>query len=172
MAKADYHLVIEAVRGELKRADKDEGIEIHSFEFSTEVPKDMTTGMARGRRRYSDVKFRKILDKSSPALQQMLAQHAEIKTATLTCQKAGDSGVMLEYYKVVWSNAYVSSYHISGENRPDEFGPIPRDEFTLNFNKVEFTYTMQASKGGKAGSTSFADELNNEAAPGYRADKR
>ena len=161
MAQTDYRLVIDSVRGELKRTgQQNEGIDIHSFEYSTDAPHDAATGQATGRRRYSDVTFTKLLDKASPMLQLMLAQHSKIRKATLTCCKAGDHGEMLKYYEVIWTDAYISSYRVRGEDAGDEFGAIPRDEFTMNFRKIEVNYTLQTSKGSSAGSTSFADELN------------
>lgn len=160
MAHTDYRLTIDSVRGELRRTAQNEGMEIQSFEYSADAPHDAATGQATGRRRYSDVTFAKLLDKSSPMLQLMLSHHSKIRKATLTCYKAGDGGDMLKYYEVIWSDAYISSYRIRGEDRGDEFGALPRDEFTLNFRKVEVNYTMQTAQGGSAGSTSFADELN------------
>jgi type VI secretion system secreted protein Hcp len=165
MAQTDYRLTIDRVRGELKRTQQNEGLEILSFQFSTDAPHDAATGQATGRRRYSDVTFTKLLDKSSPVLQLMLAQHSKIRKATLTCYKAGDHGEMLKYYEVAWSDAFISSYRVRGADMKDEYGALPREEFTLNFRKIEVNYSLQASLGGSLGSTSFSDELNsNDAA--------
>jgi type VI secretion system secreted protein Hcp len=161
MSKTDYRLTIDSVRGELKRpTTQPEAIEVLSFEFSADAPHDAATGQATGRRRYSDVTFTKLVDKSSPMLQTMLAQHSNIRKATLTCFKAGDHGELLKFYEVSWSDAFISSYRVRGQFLPDEFAALPRDEFTINFRKIEVKYTVQASLGGSAGDTMFTDELN------------
>ena len=160
MSKTDYHLTIDSVRGELKRNAQAESIEIISFEYNADSPHDAGSHEPSGRRRYSDVTFTKLLDRSSPILQTMLSQHSKIKKATLTCFKAGDHGEMLKYYEVSWSDAFVSSYRVRGEKLTDEFGSLPREEFSINFRKIEVTYILQASHGGSAGGTVFIDEFD------------
>lgn len=159
MPNTDYHLLIEGVRGEFKRDGKDEGIEIQRFEFGAQVARDGASGQARQRRRYTDVKFNKVLDRASPTLQTMLATNAKIKKATLSVHKAAGDKRLL-YYKVILSDAYVSFYNVVGEDSEDRFGSIPRDEFCINFRKIEVEYTKQSQEGDKDGGVSFSDTLD------------
>ena len=39
--------------------------------------------------------------------------------ATLTCFRAGDNGQAQEYYKVVWSDVYISTYKVHGHETGD-----------------------------------------------------
>ena len=158
MATTDYHLVIESVRGETKRPTGDNGLDILRFEYAVDVARDAASGTASGRRRYSDVKFQKIIDQSSPTILQMLAQNRKIGKATLTCRKSG--GQALDYYKVVLSDGYISSYKVVGASMTDEFGAIPREEFCINFRKIDVEYTKQNAKGGPDGTVNFSDALN------------
>ena len=158
MGKTDYRLRIDAVRGESKRLEN--GIDILSFEFSTDNTHDAMTGQAHGRRRYSDVTFTKIVDQASPVIQALLARNAMIKKATLTCQKMGADRTMFCYYELILSDAVISYYKLRGQELADEFGPIPREEFKINFGKIEVNYTLQGTKGSGEGSTSFSDELH------------
>jgi len=158
MATTDYHLIIESIRGETKRPTGDDGMDILRFELAADVVRDGMTGQAQGRRRYTDMKFHKILDKASPTIMQMLAQNAKIRKATLTCRKTG--GHALEYYKIVLSDAYIASYKVVGADFKDEFGAIPREEFTINYRKIDVEYTKQNDKGGADGTVNFSDSLN------------
>jgi type VI secretion system Hcp family effector len=159
MSSTDYKLVIESVRGEMKRKDTEEGLDIQRFEFSAEVARDGASGSARQRRRYSDVKFFKLVDRASPTIQTMLATNSKIKTATLSCHK-GDGRKRLLYYKVTLHDAYISSYKIVGTDFQDEYGAIPRDEFSMNFRKIDIEYTKQNQAGDADGTVSFTDQLD------------
>ncbi len=159
MAKTDYVLEIDSVRGETKRGGKNQLIEIREFEFSTLVPQDGATGEATGRRRYSNVTFRKVVDSSSPILQQMLATHSKIRKATLTLSKTGTNKESFKYYKLIVSEGYISSYRILGKHIEDEFGAIPRDEFAINFKKIVVDYMVQANSGASDGNLSFIDDI-------------
>ena len=159
MSGTNYHLTIESVRGEMKRDQKDHGIEVMTFEFSSSVARDGASGQGKQRRQYTDVKFTKLVDRASPTLQSMLATNSKIKTATLVARKAaGDTA--LEFYKLVLTDGYISSYKIMGADFQDQWGAIPRDEFSINFRKIEVTYVKQDQKGNADGSVMFADEVN------------
>jgi len=163
MMQTNYQLTIESVRGEMKRDGKTDQIEVRSFEFGVEVARDGASGQASQRRRYTDVTFTKLVDRSSPSIQQLLATNGKIKKATLTVEKAGDKdadGKPLIYYRLILSDAYISSYKICGEELDDEFGTIPRDEFSINFRKIDVEYTEQHRSGGGAGAVMFSDELD------------
>jgi type VI secretion system secreted protein Hcp len=159
MASCDYKLVIESVRGEMKREGTHDGIDVQRFEFGAEVARDGASGLARQRRRYSDVKFTKLVDRASPTLQSMLATNTKIRKATLSCYK-GDGDKRLLFYQVTLSDAYISAYRIIGEDFRDEFGAIPRDEFSINFRKIDVDYTKQNNKGDADGTISFSDQLD------------
>ena len=159
MSSTDYELVIESVRGEMRRDGADNKIDIQKFEFETHVAREGASGVSRMRRQYTDVTFTKLLDRASPTLQSMLATNSVIKTATLKVYKAAGDQRLL-YYKLILSDGYISSYKIVGEHLHDEYGAIPRDEFSINFRKIEVDYTKQAQEGGGSGSVSFTDTLD------------
>jgi len=123
------------------------------------LPVDGASGSARQRRRYSDIKFHKLVDRASPSIQTMLATNAKIKKATLSVFK-GDGDKRLLFYKVTLTDAYISSYKIVGMDFEDKFGALPRDEFTINFRKIDVDYTKQNQKGDADGTVSFSDQLD------------
>ncbi len=158
MAETDFELKIESVKGEMKRNTGD-GIQILRFEFGAEAARDGASGAAKQRRTYTDVKFSKLTDRASPTILSMLATNSKIRTATLTAKKAaGDK--RLVFYKVILSDGYISSYKIVGADFEDKFGSLPRDEFTINFRKIQVEYVPQGQGGDRDGGVVFMDEIN------------
>jgi type VI secretion system secreted protein Hcp len=152
----NYILNIESVRGETKRDGKDDLIEVLSFEYGISAAHFQGEGSAK-RRKYTNVRFRKLVDRSSVVIQQMLATNSKIRQATLTLSKAG--GEELIFYKVVLKDAYIASYKILGEDFPDEFRALPKDEFEISFRRIEIEYEEQNNQGLKAGHVSFVDDI-------------
>ena len=64
--------------------------------------------------------------------------------ATLTCRKAG-----FEFVKIRLDDLLVSSYDIGG----DDSAEAPTDQFSLNFVKIDFLYSVQRT--GETVETSF-----------------
>ena len=156
MASSNYILKIESVRGETRRNGKDDLIEVLSFEYG--VSAGHFQGEATSKRRnYTNVRFTKLIDRSSVGILQMLATNSKIRQATLSLSKAG--GDELIFYKIVLKDAYIVSYKIRGEDLPDEFRSMPRDEFEISFRRIEVEYEEQDEKGLKGGLVSFTDDI-------------
>jgi type VI secretion system secreted protein Hcp len=81
------------------------------------------------------------------------ANGEHIKKAVLTCRKAGKE--QQEYLKVTFSDILVSSYQ-SGGNGGD---PLPLEQISLNFAKVEFEYKEQKADGTLAGAIKTGYDL-------------
>ena len=156
MASTNYILKIESIRGETKRDGKDDLIEVLSFEYGISAGHFQGEGSSK-RRKYTNIRFRKLVDRSSVVIQQMLATNSKIRQATLTLSKAG--GDELIFYKVVLKDAYIVSYKIHGEDFPDEFRALPKDEFEISFRRIEIEYEQQNERGLKEGHVSFMDDI-------------
>ncbi len=156
MASSNYILKIESIRGETRRNGKDDLIEVLSFEYG--VSAGHFQGEATSKRRnYTNVRFTKLIDRSSVGILQMLATNSKIRQATLSLSKAG--GDELIFYKIVLKDAYIVSYKIRGEDLPDEFRSMPRDEFEISFRRIEVEYESQNEEGLKGGLVSFTDDI-------------
>jgi type VI secretion system secreted protein Hcp len=153
----NYILKIESVRGETKREGKDDLIEVLSFEYGISAGHFQGEGSSK-RRKYTNVRFRKLVDRSSVVIQQMLATNSKIRQATLTLSKAGGEEELI-FYKVVLKDAYIVSYKVHGEDIYDEFRAFPKDEFEISFRRIEIEYEEQNNKGLKAGHVSFMDDI-------------
>ena len=156
MASTNFTLEIESVRGETTRHGKEDIIEVQSFEYGISTGHFQGEGNAK-RRNYTNVRFTKLIDRSSVGIQQMLATNSKIRQATLRLSKAG--GDELIFYKVILKDAYIVSYKLHGEDLPDKFRSFPREEFEISFRRIEVEYEEQNEKGLKAGQVSFADDI-------------
>lgn len=156
MASTNYILKIESIRGETKRDGKDDLIEVLSFEYGISAGHFQGEGSSK-RRKYTNIRFRKLVDRSSVVIQQMLATNSKIRQATLTLSKAG--GDELIFYKVVLKDAYIVSYKVHGEDFSDEFRALPKDEFEISFRRIEIEYEQQNNRGLKEGHVSFIDDI-------------
>jgi type VI secretion system secreted protein Hcp len=74
------------------------------------------------------------------------AQGDHIKSAILTCRKAGKD--QQEFLKVTMSDVLVSSYQTGGSGGD----VIPTDQISLNFAKIEHEYKEQDNTGKVTGS--------------------
>lgn len=72
-------------------------------------------------------------------------QGRHLQRATLTCRKAG-----FEFLKIKLDDVIISSYQTGGDAETDD---RPEDQFSLNFVKIDFLYSVQRT--GKTVETSF-----------------
>jgi type VI secretion system secreted protein Hcp len=86
------------------------------------------------------------MDKSSPVLMIACSTGQHFKKATLTARKAG--GGQQEYLKVTMEDLLVTSYQVGGSSGGD---PVPIDQISMNFTKLEMVYKEQKPDGSLGG---------------------
>lgn len=147
MAVVDYFLKIDGIQGESQDKTHKGEIEITSWSWgATQTGTSAIGGGAgAGRVDMSDFRLAKLVDKASPSLMLACAQGAHIKTAVLTCRKAGKE--QQEYLKITFSDLLVSSFKTDGSSAD----VIPAEQVSLNFSKVEFEYKEQKPDGTLGG---------------------
>ena len=148
MATVDYFLKIDGVDGE-STDDKHKGeIELSSFSFGSTNSGSFSSGGGGGSGKVvlQDFHFVKKVDKSSAKLFTASCTGEHLKTATLTCRKAGKD--QQEFLKIILSPVLVSSFQGGGSTGADI---IPMDQVALNFGKVEFKYKEQKPDGTLGG---------------------
>jgi len=148
MAMVDYFLKIDGIPGESLDSKHKEEIEIESFSWGETQTGTASHGggMGAGRIAMQDFHFTMRVNKASPKLFLSCAQGAHIKSAILTCRKAGKE--QQEYLKVTFSDILVSSFQTGGSAGGDV---VPMDQISLNFTKVEFEYKEQKPDGTLGG---------------------
>jgi type VI secretion system secreted protein Hcp len=143
----DYFLKIDNIPGEsMDKTHKGE-IEIESWSWGATQTGTASRGggLGAGKVDMSDFSLVKNIDKSSPSLMLACASGEHIKNASLVCRKAGKE--QQEYLKVTFSDLMVSSYQTSGSTG----SPLPVEQVSLNFSKVEINYKEQKADGSLGG---------------------
>ena len=148
MALVDYFLKIDGIQGESNDSKHKSEIEIESFSWGANQTGTASHGggMGAGRVQMQDFNFVMRVNKSSPKLMLSCANGEHIKSAILTCRKAGKE--QQEYLKVTFTDLLVSSYTTNGSGAGDV---IPMDQIALNFTKVEMEYKEQQKDGSLVG---------------------
>ena len=144
MAKVDYFLKIDGIKGESKDDKHKDQIDLESWSWGETQSGTFSGGGGGGAGKVSmqDFHFVMKMNKASPALFFACASGKHIKDATLYCRKAGES--QQEFLEVKMSDILVSSYQTGGSAHGEI---VPTDQISLNFAKIEFAYGEQDAKG-------------------------
>jgi type VI secretion system secreted protein Hcp len=145
MAIVDYFLKLDGIQGESADSKHKGEIEIDSFSWGATQSGTARSGsgMGAGKVSMQDFHFAMLVNKSSPKLMLACATGEHIKSAILTCRKAGKE--QQEYLKVTFSDILVSSYQTGGAGGNGNVVPV--DQISLNFSKIEFEYKPQKPDG-------------------------
>lgn len=146
MAQVDYFLKIEGIDGEATDSKHKNEIDVESWSWGETNSGSHSFGGGGGAGKVSmnDISFTMRVNKSSPKLLLACASGEHIKSAILTCRKAGKE--QQEYLKIKFHDLLVSSYQTGG-SRGDV---VPVDSVSINFSKIEYAYAAQNEKGGLA----------------------
>jgi len=148
MAVVDYFLKIEGIPGESQDDKHKNEIQIESFSWGESQGGSAAHGggMGAGKVLMQDFRFVMKINKASPKLMLACAQGEHIKSAILTCRKAGKD--QQEYLKITFSDLLVSSYQTGGSGNADI---VPLDQISLNYTKIEMEYKEQKPDGTLSG---------------------
>lgn len=134
----DMFLKLGDIQGESRDSKHTNEIEIESFSWGITPPPDDRSGKVS----VGDFNFTKLVDKSSPILMLSCATGKHIGEGVLTVRKAGEKP--LEFLVIKMTDILISSYQTGGSSGD----VVPADQFSLNFQKIEQTYTPQREDGG------------------------
>ena len=139
----DYFLKIEGVDGESTDGKHGGEIDIESWSWGASNSGTSAGGGGGGAGKVSmnDFHFVMRANKASPKLMLACSTGEHLKSAVLTCRKAG--GEQQEYMTIKMYDLLVSSYQTGGSNGD----VIPLDQIALNFSKIEFEYKPQKADG-------------------------
>jgi type VI secretion system secreted protein Hcp len=143
MAQVDYFLKIDGVEGESTDAKHKSEIDIESWSWGETNTGSSARGGGGGAGKVSmnDFHFVMKVNKASPKLMLSCANGQHIKSAILTCRKAGKE--QQEYLKIKFSDLLVSSFQTGGSAGDI----IPVDQISVNFSKIEYEYYPQKEDG-------------------------
>jgi len=153
MAAVDYFLKIDQIPGESKDAKHTNEIQLESWSFGASQGGTFGFGGGGGAGKVQMQDFHFVMKncKASPRLLQACATGEHIKSAILTCRKAGAASggtgpdYQQEFLKYTFTDLLVSSFNVSGSGSGDV---LPTDQVSLNFSKIEIEYKEQKLDGG------------------------
>ena len=147
MAQVDFFLKIDGIDGESSDAKHGKEIQILSWNFGETQGGSHGTGGGGGAGKVvmQDFHFTMLTNIASPKLFLACANGEHIKTAKLTCRKAGKE--QQEFLIWTFSDLLVSSYQTGGSDTGAGGGVQPTDSISLNFTKVEIGYKPQKPDG-------------------------
>jgi type VI secretion system secreted protein Hcp len=150
MAAVDYFLKIDGIDGESQDSKHKAEIDVLSYSWGAAQVGTAATGggLGSGKVNVHDIHFVMKVNKASPKLFLATCSGEHIKKAVLTARKAGKD--QQEYLKVTMSDLIVSSYQTGGAGGMD---PIPTEQCSLNFSKIEVEYKEQKPDGTLGGAT-------------------
>lgn len=140
----DYFLQIAGVEGESTDAKHKGWIDVESWSWgeSNASTGGIGSGSGAGKVSMQDFHFTMKLNKATPKLMLACATGQHIKSATLTCRRAG--GKQEDFLKIKFENVLVSSYQTGGSSGANI---LPMDQISLSFSKIEFEYKPQKADG-------------------------
>jgi type VI secretion system secreted protein Hcp len=158
MALFDAFLKIDGCPGESEADGHKDEIDLMSFSWGQSNAGSFAQGGGGGTGKVNmqDFHFVMKLNKASPKLAFSCATGSHIPQALLTVRKAGgDKQQPFLTYK--FSDVLVSSYQTGGAAHGSD--PVPTDQVSLNFAKVEMEYKVQDSKGALGAPVHFGWDL-------------
>jgi type VI secretion system secreted protein Hcp len=156
MAVVDYFLKIDGIQGESQDKTHKNEIQLNSFSWGASNMGTSATGggAGAGKVQFSDFSITKSVDTASPKLMLACAQGQHIKSAVLTCRKAGKE--QQEYLKYTFTDLLISKFWIGGTD------VMPADEVALNFSKVEMEYKAQKADGTLGGAVKASYDVKQQ----------
>jgi type VI secretion system secreted protein Hcp len=160
MASVDYFLKIDGIEGESQDAKHKGEIEVLSYHVGHHQTGTHAHGGGggAGKVEMNDFHFVARHSKASPKLMLACADGDHLKTAVLTCRKAGKE--QQEYLKITLTALLVSRFHtgdadsiasLTGRSSVGELDAIPVDYVNLNYAKIEYEYKEQKPDGTVGG---------------------
>ena len=152
----DAFLKIDGIPGESTDDKHKNEIQLESFSWGAQQTGTRARGGGGGAGKVAmdDFSFVMRMNKASPKLMLSCANGTHIKSAILTCRKAGKD--QQEYLKFTFSDLLVSNYETGGSHAADL---IPVDKVSINFSKVEFEYKEQKASGALGGTVKTGWDL-------------
>ena len=151
LAAFDAFLKIDGVPGESTDSKHAGEIDVLSWSW----------GMAQsGLTNTWNFRVTKALDKSSPLLYVSSAGRSNLTSMTITGRAAGK--VEQEYLFIKLSDVIISS--VQGGGTASAASPLPTEEVSFNFSKIEWTYQAYTADGTPSGSP-IVTSWSNSAAP-------
>ena len=156
MAAVDYFLKIETINGESQDQEFATWIDVLSWSWGETQTGTMAYGGGGGSGKVSmqDFHFVMRVNSATPKLLQACASGEHFPSATLIARKAGTQ--QQKFLKLKFTDLLVSSFQTGGSGQGD---PVPVDQISLNYSKMEYEYKPQNKDGTLGGAITAGWDL-------------
>jgi type VI secretion system secreted protein Hcp len=140
----DIFLKIDGIKGESTDAQHRDEIEPASFTWGASQQGSTSTGGGGGAGKaiFQDLNVVMNVSQASPQLFLACAQGRHIKSAVLTCRKAGGRE-QRDFLRYTFADVLVASYQTNGQAE----GGVPVDEVSFKYAQVKIEYRPQKADG-------------------------
>ena len=147
----NFLLKLEGIEGESQVEGMSGHIEVQSLKFGGTQTGSFGTGSGGGAGKFTahDLEVTALTGKHTPKVLEACATGKHIKTATLTCRKAG-GGTAVDFLKATLSDVVVSQHVTEFVPSDDGKNELPVDLIKFNYGKIALEYKEQ-KKDGSAG---------------------
>lgn len=154
----DYFLKIDGIEGESMDKTHGKEIQLESWSWGETNVGSMSAGGGGGAGKVAmqDFHFVMKVNKATPKLIGACATGQHIKSAILTCRKAGKE--QQEYLKYTFSDLLISSYQTGGSTEQ------PMEQCSFNYTKMEVAYKEQKPDGTLGGAITAWYDLKKQQA--------
>jgi len=144
----DYYLKMDGVKGESQTKGKENQINVVAWSWGAlqQGTTQFGGGSGAGRVDMGDVHITHAVDAASPILMQACCSGKHFPTAVLVGRKVG--GTALDFLTITLNEVFITSVSMGGSEGGDE---MPREQVTLAFASVDYSYQPQGKDGAKAG---------------------
>jgi type VI secretion system secreted protein Hcp len=133
------------IQGGVTQKGREGTIEVHSWTWNLESPRDAATGLATGRVIAGEFFITKEKDKSSPLLLQALASNENLTEWELKLYDPLFSGAEENSFTWKLTNANISSIRTSGLAPPPSGSWGDPEEIAFAFQKLEVTFNSNGA---------------------------
>ena len=132
------------ITGSVTQKGKEGTIAVIAVDHSIISPRDPASGLPTGKRMHHPLVITTHIDKATPLLYNALVNNENLPTVELDYYQTGQNGVQTLYFKIVLTNANISSINQTNLNSQDDphlglFGEY--EEVAFTYQKIEWTWT-------------------------------
>jgi len=144
-SQQDFYVELDGIKGESKDSKHDKWIDVLSFDYSVSQSSSMSTGGGGGvgKATFEALTFIHYVDKTTPTLMQYCASGKVMKTAKVSCCKAGGEDSSTEYMLITLSNCLVTHAGPIGSTEDSRV----KERVSLSYEKIEVQVKEQNADG-------------------------
>lgn len=150
-ATFDTYMQIDGIEGESLDDKHKNWIELLSYSHNiaqpTSASRSSAGGATTGRSEHGDYLVTMLMDKSYPKLAEAVSSGKPFKKVKIECCRAG--GSQLKFKEIVLEEVLISSLSVDSSGSHGHNFPVVTA--SLNYSKIEWTYTQQKRADGSGG---------------------